>query len=224
MLLMTLIVTMLLSAVGGALVLLASTETRIASGEQRRAQARGLAEVLLTRVCQDLMLAPDWSAVLSTGSGATFQDTGPPPTPVRGNVADLAALTLNVQRESDDFNRWGPDGPRWRLYAFGPAERLFAGAAGGAGPGPGPPGPGTTATVASVGEVRASAFYVIAWVADDPGEGDGNPGADRNETIQVRAEVFGPLRTRQAILATVRRKSGRLQVVSWRTPEIPLGG
>jgi hypothetical protein len=199
MVLMALIVTMFLSAVGGALVLLASTETRIASGEERRAEARGLAEVLLGRVCQDLMLAPDWTAVLSSGAGATFRDTGDPPSP---------ALTLNIQRESDDFNRWGPDGPRWRLYAFGPADRLFVATAGGAGPG----------TVAGAGQARASAFYVIAWVADDPGEGDGNPDVDGNETVQVRAEAFGPRRTRQAILATVRRKSGTLQIVSWRMP------
>jgi hypothetical protein len=208
MVLMALIVTMFLSAIGGALVLLASTDTRIASNEERRAEAVGLAEVLLARVCQDLTRAPDWSAVLSSGAGAPFQDPGPPPSPVRTEVGGLTALTLNVQRETDDFNRWGPDGPRWRLYAFGPAERLFAGTAGGAGPG----------TVERVGQTRASAFYVVAWVADDPGEGDGNPGADRNETVQVRAEAFGPLRTRQAILATVRRKSGTFQIVSWRRP------
>jgi hypothetical protein len=196
-LLMALIMTMFLSAVGGALILLASTETRIASGEERRAEAGGIAEVLLERVFQDLLLAPDWTAVLSSGAGASFQETGAPPLPVRAEVRDLAALTLNLQREADDSNRWGPDGPRWRLYAFGPAERLFA------------------------GPTPAAAVYVIAWVADDPGEGDGNPVADRNETVQVRAEAFGPLRTRQTILATVRRKSGMLQVISWRAPESP---
>jgi hypothetical protein len=196
-LLMALIVTLFLSAIGGVLILLASTETRIAGAEVWRAEARGIAEVLLERVFQDLLLAPDWSDVLSTGTGASFRDTGPPPSTVSPAARDLAALTLNVQRETDDFNRWGPDGPRWRLYAFGPADRLFS--------------------AADLGGDRASTFYAVAWVADDPGEGDGNPGAERNETVQVRAEAFGPMLTRFALLATVRRRSGTLQLVSVRT-------
>jgi hypothetical protein len=210
-LLMALMVTLFVSAVGGALVLLAATETRIAGGEEWRHEARGVAEVLLERVFQDLSLAPDWTAVLSGGAGASFQDPAGRPRAVSWDPLDLAALTLNVQREADDFSRWGPDGPRWRLYAFGPADRLFA-AAGPASGGAASGGPGAD---------RASAFYVIAWVADDPGEGDDDPGADRNETVQVRAEAFGPMRTRCAVLATVRRKSGMLQLVSWRLPDAP---
>jgi hypothetical protein len=186
-LVMALVVTLFVSAVGGALLLLASTETRIAGGEENRHEARGAAEVLLERVFQDLLLAPDWTAVLNGGVAGSVQDAVP---------LDLAALTLNVQREADDSNRWGPDGPQWRLYAFCPAERLFAGL--------GPRAP-----------PRASAFYVVAWVADDPGEGDGNPAADRNETVQVRADAFGPVRTHVSVRATVRRKSGTLQVVAW---------
>jgi hypothetical protein len=195
-LLMALLVTLFLSAIGGALVLLASTETRIAGAEEWRHQARGLAEVLLERVFQDLVQAPDWSAVLGAGAGATFQDASSPARAASWDPLDLAALTLNVQRESDDLNRWGVDGPQWRLYAFGPADRLL-GALG----------------LADAG--RARNFYVVAWVADDPGEGDGNPSADRNETIQVRADAFGPRRTRVGVLATVRRKSGTLQLIAW---------
>jgi hypothetical protein len=195
-LLMALLVTLFLSAIGGALVLLASTETRIAGAEEWRHQARGVAEVLLERVFQDLVLAPDWSAVLGAGAGATFQDATSPPRAASWDPLDPATLTLNMQRESDDSNRWGADGPRWRLYAFGPADRLL-----------GPSG--------QIDGGRAKSFYVLAWVADDPGEGDGNPAADRNETIQVRADAFGPLRTRVGVRATVRRKFGSLQLVGW---------
>jgi hypothetical protein len=206
-LVMALVVTLFVSAVGGALVLLASTETRIAGGEESRHEARGVAEVLAERVFQDLLLTPDWTAVLSIGAGASLRDTGPAQAASWGRL-DLAALTLNVQREADDSNRWGPEGPQWRLYAFGPADTLFSGGAGGG-------------ASASAVRDRASAFYVIAWVADDPGEGDGDPQADRNDTIQVRADAFGPMRTRHTVLATVRRKSGTLQLVSWRAPEPP---
>lgn len=207
-LLMALLVTLFVSAVGGALVLLAATETRIAGGEEWRHEARGVAEVLLERVFQDLLLTPDWTSVLSGGASGSFVDPTGRPRAVGWGPLDLAALTLNVQREADDFNRWGPDGPQWRLYAFGPADKLFA-----AGPG--------SAGAAAPAPPRASAFYVIAWVADDPGEGDGDPAADRNETVQVRAEAFGPMRTRCTVLATVRRKSGMLQLVSWRLPDSP---
>jgi hypothetical protein len=207
---MALMVTLFVSIVGGALVLLAAAETRIAGGEEWRHEAHGVAEVLLERVFQDLLLAPDWTAVLGAGAGASFQDASVRPRAVSWDSLDLATLTLNVQRESDDSNRWGPDGPQWRLYAFGRADRLFAaGQASGVGSG------------GAAAPARASAFYVIAWVADDPGEGDGDPGADRNETVQVRAEAFGPMRTRYAVLATVRRKSGMLQLVSWRLPDSP---
>jgi hypothetical protein len=212
-LLMALLVTLFVSAVGGALVLLASTETRIAGGEECRHEARGVAEVLLERVFQDVLLAPDWTAVLSAGAGASLRDTTGPARAVSWGLLDLAALSLNVQRDADDSNRWGSEGPQWRLYAFGPADALFASSAGTGGGSGGTSGGGV--------QDRASAFYVIAWVADDPGEGDSDPGADRNETIQVRAEAFGPMRTRQAVLATVRRKSGMLELLSWRAPEPP---
>jgi len=206
-LLMALLVTMFLAAVCGALLLLASTETRIAGAEEVRREARGVAEVLLERVLQELLEVPDWTAVLAGSAAGGFRDATVTPRVAGWGVLDLQAVTLNVQREADDSNRWGSDGPRWQLYAFGPAGELFGGAGAGAGSG-------------SAGPARAAALYVVAWLADDPGEGDGNPAADRNDTLQVRAEAFGPMRTRQALVATVRRKSGVLQVVAWRTPEL----
>jgi hypothetical protein len=36
--------------------------------------------------------------------------------------------------------------------------------------------------------------------------------------VVVRAEAFGPFRSRQALVATVRRQGGSLELVSWREP------
>ncbi len=200
---MALLVTLFLAAVSGGLLLLASTESRIAGAEELRSEADGVAEVMLERALQELLQAPDWSAVLAGAAVASFRDTASAPPWVAGwGALDLPALTLQVQRDADVSNRWGRDGPRWELYAYGRADGLF---------GPSGAGPGE----------RATRFYAIAWVADDPGEGDGDPAADRNDTVQVRADAFGPMRTRHTVLATVRRSSGALQVTSWREPEPP---
>ncbi len=224
-LLMALLVTMLLAAVSGGLLLLATTESRIAGAEEFRSEAHGVAEVMLERALQELLQTPDWSAVLAGAAVATFRDTAsaPPWVAAGWGALDLSALTRQVQRDADVANRWGRDGPGWQLYAYGRADGLFGaagvGASGGAAGGGGPAGGG--AAGGDPGRERAARFYAIAWVADDPGEGDGDPAADRNETVQVRADAFGPMRTRHTVLATVRRNSGMLQVTSWREPEPP---
>ncbi len=223
-LLMALLVTLLLAAVSGGLLLLATTESRIAGAEEFRSEAHGVAEVMLERALQELLQTPDWSAVLAGAAGATFRDTASAPPWVAGwGALDLPALTRQVQHDADVGNRWGRDGPRWQLYAYGRADGLSGpsgvGASGGAAGGGGAAGAG--AAGGDPGRERAARFYAIAWVADDPGEGDGDPAADRNETVQVRADAFGPMRTRHTVLATVRRSSGMPQVTSWREPEPP---
>jgi len=210
---MALLVTLFLAAVSGGLLLLASTESRIAGAEELRSEADGVAEVMLERALQELLQTPDWSAVLAGAAVATFRDTASsPPWVASWGVLDLPALTLQVQRDADVANRWGRDGPRWELYAYGRADGLL---------GPSGAGAGGGAAGGDPGRGRAARFYAIVWVADDPGEGDGDPAADRNDTVQVRADAFGPMRTRHTVLATVRRSSGALQVTSWREPEPP---
>lgn len=182
-------------AVAAALVMMASLEIRMAGAERARHAARGAAEVALERALQELAIAADLNEILagSVRSGVAGVDLAPA---VDGwGALDLSALTVGLQRESDAANRWGADGQVWRLFAYAPLGTLLDAAGGG-----------------------ATAFYTVAWVADDPADGDGNPSADANGRVVVRAEAFGPFRSRQSFLATVRRHGGALEVISWREP------
>ena len=50
-------------------------------------------------------------------------------------------------------------------------------------------------------------MYLVAWIADDPAESDGNPQADVNGTLTVHAEAYGPGGARKVIEVTVARTS-----------------
>jgi hypothetical protein len=86
---------------------------------------------------------------------------------------------------------------------------------------------------------QPSLFYVVAWVADDPSEEDGDPTRDGGASIPpatgdrrlagagillVRAEAFGPSGARRALEATVARGQpvdastppSRASIVVWR--------
>jgi hypothetical protein len=81
-----------------------------------------------------------------------------------------------------------------------------------------------------------SAFYVVAFVGDDPSENDGDPTRDGASTmgnpnpgkgiVVIRAEAFGPRNAHKVIEATVARlvlppdaageqTSTELRVLSW---------
>jgi hypothetical protein len=147
---------------------------------------------------QELAIAADLNEILagSVRSGVAGADLAPD---VAGwGALDLPALTDGLQRESDAANQWGADGQVWRLFGYAPLHTLLDAAGGGVAAG--------------------SAFYTVAWVSDDPADGDGNPSADANGRVVVRAEAFGPFRSRQALVATVRRDGGSLELISWREP------
>lgn len=204
-LLLVLLSLLLFLAVTGVLVMLTSTETRIAGAEQARQMARGAAEVALERGLQELAEAADWSVILAGAARASFADPGAPPPVGEWGALDLVVLTNRVQRDADAANRWGADGPIWRVFGWGALATLLDTAPGAS--------PGTSALL-------EPPIYVVVWVADDEGEGDGNPAADTNQMVSVRADAFGPFRSRQALQATVRRRGGGLELVSWR----PLDG
>ena len=183
-------------AVTATLVLMASMEIRMAGAERARHAVKGAAEVALERALQEVAIAADLNGILagSVRSGVAGADVAPN---IPGwGVLDLPALTASLQRETDAANRWGADGQVWRLFGYAPLDVLLDAAAAG------------------------SAFYTVAWVSDDPADGDGNPSADANDRVVVRAEAFGPFGSRQALVATVRRQGGGLELISWREPAL----
>jgi hypothetical protein len=197
-LLMVIVSLALFLAVTAALVLMTSMEARMAGAERARHAVRGAAEVALERALQELAIAADLNEILagSVRSGVA----GPNLSPEVGEwgVLDLAALTDSLQREAVAGNVWGADGQAWRLFGYAPLEVLLDAAGSGGAP--------------------ASMFYTVAWVADDPADGDGNPSADANGRVMVRVEAFGPFRSRQVLTAAVARRAGSLELISWREP------
>jgi hypothetical protein len=138
----------------------------------------------------------DWASVLSGDMQGSLVDGVPGG--VRavpgGGAIDLTAITntLNcgkatacsdAQMDATSKERpWGANNPRWRLFLYG---RL--------------------ADVAQV--FRPSPGYLAVWIADDHREGDGDPLADAaagergHGILRARAEAWGPLGSRRAIMA-----------------------
>ena len=205
----------LMLALGGALVLLSTSETAIAANFRASHESLYAADAAIERAVADLRNIADWTPVLSGTIQSPFVDG--PSSGVRtladgsridpGDVANLAtcqhaALCSPAEIAAITQDRpWGANNPRWIPFAYGPLARLA---------------PGTI----------DSAFYVITLVGDDPSENDDdpmrdgvvvggrpNPGAG---VLSLRAEAFGPRAAHHVVEATIARTSAELRVVSWR--------
>jgi hypothetical protein len=96
--------------------------------------------------------------------------------------------TGQLQADTDTLNLWGPNNPKWKLFAWGPLSDMLP------------------------NNQIDSPMYVAVWVADDPADGtggvvDGDPLADVNGTLTLHAEAIGPSGTRKVIEVTVARTS-----------------
>jgi hypothetical protein len=89
-------------------------------------------------------------------------------------------LTANLQTRAGNPAP-GADRLHWSLFGAGPAASLAPG---------GQP---------------AFRVYLLAWIADDEADGDGNPTADTNRIVQIRAEARGRLGLTHAIVASFER-------------------
>jgi hypothetical protein len=212
---------------GGALILLSSSETAIAANFRAAHEATYAADAAIERALADLRRLPDFTPVLAGNVRSSFVDGLPSGTRTLadGSTLDLDRITnlANCQKTSvcsdaevaavTTERPWGANNPRWTLFAHGPVADLL--------------GPAT---------VR-SAFYVVAFVGDDPSENDGDPAVDGlivgstpnpgNGIVTVRAEAFGPRSTHKIVEATISRltippadpgeqASTELHVLSWR--------
>lgn len=181
-LIIALMATLLVTALGVALILVTSTETQIAANFRDAQEALYAADAGVERAVQDLLLVPRWNDVLTGSVTSGFVDTTLTPTlPGGATTINLTAATNALQAETDTANLWGANNPRWRLYAWGPVTGLLP-----------------TGTIDSW-------MYIAVWVADDPSETDGNPLADTNGVLTLHAEAYGPGHTRKVIEVTVAR-------------------
>ena len=219
-LIVALLATLVLSALGLSLMIMASTETLIVGNYRDGVEAFHAADGGLERVIPELASTPDWAAVLDAPAGVRsaapsgFGDGTVSAVLADGRTLDLLKVTnlLNcphvfppsatpctaAQMDHAAGERpWGSNNPRWRLYANG---RLSAVATG-----------------------IDSRFYVADWVADDAAENDGDPARDGIDAsnpgtgiVQVRSEAFGPSGARRAVEATLGRAGAGLRIISWR--------
>jgi len=184
-LIIALMASMLLTALGIALIMVTNTETQITSNFRNGQEALYAADAGVERVVQDLLMVPRWNDILTGTVTSGFVDgTMTPRLPGGGALINLSTATAQLQAETDTANLWGANNPAWRLYAWGPVTGLLP-----------------NATIDSW-------MYMAVWIADDPSEIDGDPLSDTNGVMTLHSEAFGPSGTRKVVEVTVARTSG----------------
>src|SRR5688572_5529383 len=137
-LIIALMSTMLLMALGMALIMTTMTETRISANYREGNEVLYAADAAIERVMQDLLTVPDWNTVLADGGTTSAFIDGAPGvrTLADGTTIDLTEAT-NVVRcgliacaeadisEVTDDRPWGANNPRWQLYAHGPMSDML---------------------------------------------------------------------------------------------------
>jgi hypothetical protein len=217
-LILALLATVLLTALGSALVLATMAERQIAAAYDRSIEAFYAADGAIERAMQDLPAIADWTDALAGTTLSTFVDGIPSgQRQTHGGASlDLTVLTNTVRCgkvttcSASDMNAntadrpWGANNARWQLFAYGPVDRLL-----------------------DDGTIN-SPMYVIVWVGDDPSEhdnlplSDGAPNTDGTTNagagvIMLLAHAYGPAGSRRVVEATVARSVvGGIRVIAWR--------
>jgi hypothetical protein len=211
-LVVVLLAVVLMSALGVTLVLITSTETRIASNFRAAQQTLHAADAGAERALVDLRAVADWNPVLAGTAVSSFVDG--PPSGVRqltdGSTIDLVQIVnqANCQKpagcSASDMNAasddrpWGANNPRWTLFAYGRLRDLL------------PP------------DAQDPGQYLVVMAADDPAETDGNPATDAaagnpgSGVLFLRSEAFGPFQAHKAVELTVMHGDHGMRVLSWR--------
>jgi Tfp pilus assembly protein PilX len=214
----------LLSALGLALTLTTIAEMKISGNFAQAAEALYAADAGIERAVQDLVVVPDWNAVLTGIARSPFVDG--PPGGLRPGAADAAFDLTVATNEVRCGKPWcsnadltavteerplGINNPIWQPYAYGRLDALLA------------------------RDRISSAFYVVVWVGDDPSENDADPLRDgglpvdcdpSNEPecvdtnigrgrLAIRATAYGPDGTQRSIEALVGR-AARPRILAWR--------
>ena len=201
-LIVALMATMLLSALGLALILTTTTETKITGNYTHAQEAMYAADAAIERTVQDVLTVPDWNDMLSGAQRSAFVDglaSGTRTLP-NGAVIDLGEATNMINcgklttcsatemNATTEDRPWGLRNPRYQLFAYGPSNNFIE-----------------TGTL-------NSPFYVVVWVADDPADSDDDPTKDGNNAanfgsgvILLRAEAWGARGAHRIIEVTLTR-------------------
>lgn len=197
-LIIALMATMLLTALGMTLVLMSNTETLISSNYRNSQEALYAADAAVERVVQDLLLIPRWNDILAGDTATSPTCSGISPfypksltpsgfidstttisVPDTNQTVNLLSATCNLQVATNGTAIWGTNNPTWRLFAWGKMRDMLP------------------------NNVIDSEMYLAVWVADDPADNDGDPSNDSNGVLTLHAEAYGPGGTRKTVEVTV---------------------
>lgn len=183
----------------GVLVLLSSSEVRLAASDREAVEARYAAEAAFDRAMVDLRATASWSDVLAGWVSSSFA-VGPALLPTASGTIDLEVERERMQSLTDATSAAAANAPRWRLFGWGPLDSVLP----------------------AVVDSR-SPLSVAVWVADDEAEADGMPETDSNQSVWVRAVAYGGWGGRHAIEGLVLRAApgGPLRRVIWREASGP---
>ena len=182
-LLVVLLASSLLAALGLALAALGSVETVIASNQRAGSQLAYAAEAAADGALADLLTISNWSDALSGVASSSLQGYAVPPVGPGDPPMTLAQLTQVVQSAFDAQGSWGANHPQWRLFGHGLLTEL--------------------APMATVD----SDEFIAAFVGDDVADADGNVLVDSNRRIQIAARAMSPRGMHRSIVMTVEQTS-----------------
>jgi hypothetical protein len=177
-LLLALILTMFVTAMGLGVVTLTNTERTVTQNFWAGHETLDAADAALERALVDLTALPSWASLPGGLVVSSFVGSSLTPTVPSHGVVDIALMTRDLQARSTASAHWGANNPVWHLFAHGAASALAPGA------------------------LRSTA-YLVVWIADDPAESDNDPAVDSNGVVSLVAEALGPAGTARAIAATV---------------------
>ena len=198
-LLIALLASSLLAALGLALASLTVVETTISSNHRAGSQAFYAADAAVEAILADLLATPNWTDILTGAASSRLTGHVVPPAAPGAIPRTLAQLTADVQTESDAAGVWGANTPRWRLFAYGWLSQL--------------------APIAS----GNSDEYLTAWAGDDVDEADGDPLADTNGRLQLIARASSARGMQRRVVVTVAQTpeltmagSPAIRILAWR--------
>jgi len=211
-LIVAMLIMILLSALGLSLTMVTTTEAQVAHSYSSGIESFYAADAALELVVNELALQPDWNRVLDGSVSSSFVDSGVvsrrwPGGRARTSSEATALVTCarttcsSADMDARTTDRpWGPNNPRWRLFAYGPLSAM-----------------------SPAGAVN-SAEYVAVWVGDDSQENDDNPLVDGDESrgpnpgrgmLALLIHGYG-ISTRRVVEATIARAANGVRVISWR--------
>lgn len=208
----------LLGTLALGVALATSAEAPATGALHERLRLHRAAESAVTLATAALAAVPDWTLVPAVGAASSFTDGAPGARVLGGTTIDLpgetALRTCGRVAPCDEASTtaaapgrpWGLRNPRWRLVVHQPLS-----------------------TIDGVGGAICPC-YLVAWVADDPADDDGDPlrdapvGVEGHGALLVRGAAYGEaggVAEVEALVAQPCKRSGALcpgiRVQSWST-------